>query len=119
MTGLSGQQVAGGASVVLDDDRVWIHELVVEGAAVAAARDAVARSRDLEQTVRQMLEIGGAVLLHGSSKATVDAVGAEVDRLLALLSERSDRIEAVRRVQARVAAKGFAFEELLAPAVDS
>jgi hypothetical protein len=107
------------APVVLEDDRLVVRDLAVDGAALVAAREAVAHGRDLELTVRQMLETGGAVLLHGSGKGTVDAVGAEVDRLLTALSERSGRIEAVRGLQQRIAAKGFAFEELLAPVLDA
>lgn len=106
-------------SVVLDDDRLAIRDLTVDGTALAAAQQTVADGRDLELAVRQMLEVGGAVLLHGAGKATVDAVGAEVDRLLTALSERSDRIEAVRALREQVASKGLAFEELLAPALDA
>ena len=37
-----------------------------------------------------MLEVAGAVLLHGSGKGTVDAVAAKVDRLLtAFTAERT------------------------------
>jgi hypothetical protein len=75
--------------------------------------------RDLVLTVRQLLEVGGAVVIHGAGKATIDAVGAEVDRLLSALSERSKRIEAVRSLQQRIASKGLEFEELLAPALDT
>lgn len=106
-------------SVVLDDDRLAIRDLTVDGTALAVAQQTVADGRDLELAVRQMLEVGGAVLLHGAGKATVDAVGAEVDRLLTALSERSDRIEAVRALREQVASKGLAFEELLAPALDA
>jgi hypothetical protein len=91
----------------------------VDGAALAAAERATTDGRDLELTVRQMLDVGGAVLLHGVGKATVDAVGAEVDRLLAVLSERSKRIEAVRGLQERIASKGFDFEALLAQPLDA
>lgn len=66
-----------------------------------------------------MLETGGAVLLHGAGKATVDAVAAEVDRLLTALGERSDRIEAVRQQQERISAKGLSFENLLGPVLDA
>jgi hypothetical protein len=105
--------------VVLDDEGLRIRDLDVDGTALAAARQAVADGRDLELTVRQALEVGGAVLLHGSARSTVDAVSAEVDRLLAVLSERSERLEAVRSLHERVAAKGFLFEELLAPVLDA
>jgi hypothetical protein len=107
-----------GDTVALVDGRLQIN-LVVDGAAFAAAREAADQNRNVEVVVRQMLEIGGAVLLHGGGKATVDAVAAEVDRLLTALNERSERIEAVRRTRERVAAKGFGFEDLLAPLIDA
>jgi hypothetical protein len=70
--------------------------------------------------VRQALEIGAAVLLHGTGKGTVDAVSAEVDRLLALLTEKSSRIEALSRMREQVsAAKGLRFEDLIGPALDA
>ncbi len=105
--------------VAIEGERLVVRDLAVDGAALAAAQQAVTEGRDLELVVRQMLEVGGAVLLHGAGKATVDAVGSEVDRLLAVMSERTKRMEGVRALQERVAAKGFAFEELLAPALDS
>jgi len=105
--------------VSLREDTLVLRELSVDGAALAAAREAVAQGRDLEVSVRQMLDVGGAVLLHGSALGTVDAVSAEVDRLLSALSERSERLEVVRALHERGPMKGFAFEDLLAPALDA
>lgn len=48
----------------------------------------------------------------------MDAVSAEVDRLLGSLDEKSARIEAVRRILERVAAKGLSSEDDLGPALD-
>jgi hypothetical protein len=78
----------------------------------------VADGRDLEIVVRQALEVGAAVIRHGASKGTIDAVSAEVDRLLSALDEKSARIEAVRRTQSRLPAKGFTFEEAVGPALE-
>src|SRR3954447_15231300 len=114
-----GKPFNPGERVVLVDGHLLIRNLDVEGAAVAAAEQAIAQGRDLELTMRQALEIGGAVLVHGTARSTIDAVGAEVDRLLAVLSERSGRLEAVRGLRQRVAAKGLDFEELLAPVIDA
>jgi hypothetical protein len=58
------------------------------------------------------------VIRHGASKGTIDAVSAEVDRLLSALDEKSARIEAVRSTQSRLPAKGFTFEEAVGPALD-
>ncbi len=113
------QPVSPTTSVLVDGDKLLIRDLVVDGAVVALAREAVAEGRDLERIVREALQVGAAVLLHGSAKGTVDAVSAEVDRLLESLRERSDRIEAGRRQSERIAAKGFLFEEELAPLLDA
>jgi hypothetical protein len=89
------------AHVELEDDLVVIRDLSAHGAVAALV-------------VRQALEIGAAVLLHGTAKGTVDAVSAEVDRLLALLTEKSSRIEALSRIREQVsAAKGLRFEDLI------
>jgi hypothetical protein len=95
------------AHVELEDDLVVIRDLSAHGAVAALV-------------VRQALEIGAAVLLHGTAKGTVDAVSAEVDRLLALLTEKSSRIEALSRIREQVsAAKGLRFEDLIGPALDA
>jgi hypothetical protein len=93
--------------------------LWVEGAPVALVRAAIADGRDREIVVRQALDVGAAIMLHGAAKGTVDAVAAEVDRLLALLSERSSRIEALSRMRAQVsAAVGLGFEQSIGPQLD-
>jgi hypothetical protein len=89
--------------------------LWVEGAPVALVRAAIADGRDREIVVRQALDVGAAIMLHGVAKGTVDAV----DRLLALLSERSSRIEALSRMRAQVsAAVGLGFEQSIGPQLD-
>jgi hypothetical protein len=105
--------------VVFDGDRLVIRELVVDGTMADLALASVTEGKDLEQVVREALQVGASVLLHGSAKGTVDAVSAEVDRLLVSLQERSERIEAVGRQSVRIAAKGFFFEGQLAPMLDA
>lgn len=92
------------ASIELDDDHVVIRDLTVDGALAELVRAGVADGRDPEAIVRDALEIGAAVLAHGTAKGTVDAVSAEVDRLLALLTEKSSRIEALSRMREQVSA---------------
>ncbi len=82
----------------------------VDGAPAVLARQALEEGRDLGHVVRQALEIGAAVLLHGSAKGTVDAVSAEVERLLSVLSERTARLELARTSRERISARGFSFE---------
>jgi hypothetical protein len=105
--------------VTLKGDHVVIRDLIADGAVVELVRNGVAQERDPEQLVRHALEVGAAVLLHGTAKGTVDAVSAEVDRLLVAMRERSERLEAVRRQGERIAAKGFTFEDELGPALDA
>ena len=106
------------AVVVLDGDRLRIVNLSVDGSMATLAQEAASAGRDLEVLVREALEIGAAVLMHGTAKGTVDAVSAEVNRLLTALDDKSARIEAGRRMGERVAAKGFVFEEDLGRALD-
>ncbi len=83
-------------------------------------RAAISEGRDGETVVRQALDVGAAIMLHGAAKGTVDAVASEVDRLLVLLSERSSRIEALGRMRARVsAAVGLGFEESIGPHLEA
>lgn len=107
------------APVVLDGERLLIRDLSVDGSMAVLAREVVADGRDLELIVRQAVEVGAAVLLHGTAKGTVDAVASEIGRLLTALTEKSGRIEAVQSAQARGTAKGVAFEAMLAPALDA
>ena len=108
------------APVELEDDSVHIRDLSVNGTVATLVRGALAEGRNPETVVRQALEVGAAVLLHGAAKGTVDAVSAEVDRLLALLSERSSRIEALSRMREQVsAAKGLGFEDVIGPVLDA
>ena len=112
--------VAATSSVELDGDRVLIHELAVEGPLAELVSAAVDDGRDPELVVRQALDVGAAVLLHGTGKGTVDAVSAEVERLLALLSERISGIADLSRMRAQVsAAVGLGFEASIAPALDA
>jgi hypothetical protein len=107
-------------TIELDGDGVRIHELSADGVLAQLVRQAVADGRNTEAVVRQALDIGAAVLLHGISRGTVDAVSAEVDRLLAVLDEKSSRIEALRRMREHVsAAKGLRWEDELGPALDA
>ena len=76
--------------VRLDRHALLIERLSVAGAAQKAAWERVGAGGDLETAVREMLEIGGAVLDHGASRATVDAVSAEVSRLTATLAAATE-----------------------------
>ena len=107
-----------GPVVEFEDGHVRIRELSVDGAPAALARQALEEGRDLGHVVRQALEIGAAVLLHGSAKGTVDAVSAEVERLLSVLSERTARLEFARTSRERMPGRGFSFEADLGAVLD-
>jgi hypothetical protein len=105
-------------TVELEDGRVHIHGLEVDGALAELVRQAHKEGRDPELVVRQALEVGAAVLLHGAAKGTVDAVASEVDRLLSALNERASKLEFVRRAREQIAARGFSFEGDLGAVLD-
>src|SRR5437660_1646780 len=106
-------------AVLFDGERVLIRDLSVDGALALLAAQAVETGRDLEVLVLQALEIGAAVLLHGSAKWTVDAVSAEVNRLLDALDAKGASLALVRRNRDRIAAKGFVYEDSVAPVLES
>lgn len=106
------------SSVELLEDHVAIHHLSVDGALADLVRAGVEDGRDPEAIVREAIDVGAAVLVHGAAKSTVDAVGAEVDRLLTALNERSLRMESLGRMAGKVAAKGLAYETELGVALE-
>jgi hypothetical protein len=103
----------------LVDGHVLIRDLAVDGAIAQLAHLAVAEGRDLEVVIRQALEVGAAVLLHGGAKATVDAVAAEADRVLAALESQTRTLEIVRRARGQIASRGLSFEEDLGAVLES
>ena len=68
--------------VEIGDGCLTIRDLKIAGPAFEAARTCVARGEEVGAVVREMLTLGGQMLLHGASQATVDSVAAEVDRLI-------------------------------------
>lgn len=73
----------------LRDDHVLVHELRIDGPAYEAARQATEHDDDLEAVVRGMLDIGGTVLLRGTSQAVIDSFQAEMGGALNSLRSRS------------------------------
>jgi len=116
--GDAGELGAAG-SVVLDGDRVVIRDLAVDGAAVELVKGALADGSDPESAVRQAVGVGAAVLLHGAAKGTMDAVAAEVDRLLTAIDEKSANLNFIRAAREKVSSRGLFYEEDLGPALDA
>jgi hypothetical protein len=107
-------------AVVLDGGSVHIRDLLVAGQLAELVGAALEDGKDAEDAVRHAIDVGAAVLLHGAARGTVDAVAAEVSRLMALLDEKSSRIEAIRGVREQVSSgAGLAFEEAVAPYLDA
>lgn len=80
-------QVAVAPAVTLGDGYLTIEGLTVHGTPVDAARVCAECGENLEVAVRQMLEIGATVVLHGGNQATIDAARSEVDRLLQAVTQ--------------------------------
>lgn len=101
-----------GEAVVLDGDQLVIHELIVSGAPVAAARHWVEQGGDADECVQRMIEIGGMVLQHGANSTLVQAVIAEM---------RGENLnqEGLRRMATQAAAKGFSYEDQVRPVLES
>jgi hypothetical protein len=109
----------GRASVVLDGDEVLISNLVVHGAVAQLVSHALAESKDPEAIVRQAVEIGAAVLLQGAAIGTLDAISAEVDRVLTALQTKITRLEVARQADERISSsKGQRFEDEIGPVLD-
>jgi hypothetical protein len=70
------------STISLTETALFIKDLSVGGNAFQAAKESTDRGHALELTVRQMLDLGGQLLLHGANWATVDWVSAEVSRLV-------------------------------------
>lgn len=98
--------------VMLDGDQLVIRDLLVRGAPAEAVRHCIDHGGDSEDTVRQMLDIGGAVLQHGANSTLVQAVIAEM---------RNEGVtqESLRLMAERVAAKGMAYEDQVRPVLEA
>lgn len=70
------------ATVTITDSTLHIRELSTSGPAFAAVAEAVARQENAEVLVHRILDLGGALIQHRGSQATVEAVGSEVNRFI-------------------------------------
>ena len=100
------------AAVTLTDSGLLIEHLLVSGPVADAAAHAVSQGADAAETVRRMLQIGALVLQHGANASVVDAVRSE-------LRSHAQAAQTLRAVAEKTASKGFTFEELLHPVLDS
>jgi len=107
-----GQTNTSRARPELRDDHVLVHELRVDGPAYEAARQATEHDDDLEAVVRGMLDIGGTVLLCGTSQAVIDSFQAEMGGALNLVTEQIAGARAVGAERDRGTEKGLSYEAL-------
>jgi len=85
-------------SVRLAGDMIVVDHLELDGTLTRLAEEIEATDPEgLEHLLRDVIEVGATVLLHGRSKATIDAVSTEVDRLLAETSTMTEGMPAVMR----------------------
>jgi hypothetical protein len=95
-------------AVSLADGTLRIHDLELTGA-----------SAEWQAAVERALDLGSRVLLHGAALGTVDAVAAEVDRLLEGLDSKVGMLQYASRATARTSTKGLRYEQDLAPVLDA
>jgi len=100
--------------VGLREDHLFVRELRVGGSALEAARQATEQDHDLETVVRAMLDIGGNVLLRGTSQAVIDSFQAEMRGALNVATEQITGARAVRAERDRGTEKGLSYEALVA-----
>lgn len=106
-------------AVSLTDGTLRIHELAMTGASAEWAAKVAGGGGDLQTAVEQALDLGSRVLLHGAALGTVDAVAAEVDRLLEGLDSKVALLQYASRAAARTSTKGLRYEQDLAPVLDA
>ncbi len=106
-------------AVSLADGTLRIHDLEVTGASAEWAARVAGGGGDVQAAVEQALDLGSRVLLHGAALGTVDAVAAEVDRLIEGLDAKVALLQYAGRAAARTSTKGLRYEQDLAPVLDA
>jgi hypothetical protein len=88
--------------VVLVENQIRIVDMTVDGCIIDVARTRAATSGvPLEGLLRDAIEIGAKVLSHGQSQAVIDAIAAEIERLIATTNSTTDELP--KAIQERVA----------------
>jgi hypothetical protein len=91
-----------------------LNGLIIGGTPAAVAAEAVRSGADVEVIVRRMLDVGSLVLQHGDSRATVDSVAAEIDRLIAALGH-AVADELPKTIESNIESLSQVFSEHLDP----
>jgi hypothetical protein len=106
-------------AVSVEGGTLRIHDLAVTGASAEWAARVSGGGGDVQAAVEQAIDLGSRVLLHGAALGTVDAVAAEVDRLLEGLDAKVALLQYASRAAARTSTKGLRYEHDLAPVLDA
>ena len=80
--------------VAIVGDRLHVREMELDGTFVELAREIglAERPHELARLFRQVVESGSIVVLHGNRRAEIDAIKAEIERLMANTSETTEKI---------------------------
>lgn len=104
--------------MTLTPTALHITDFVVTGSALEVVRQAAKEGDAPETALRRVLDVGGRVLLSGEHGVLLDAVDERVERLIDAMDSRADGFARLRAVSETAAAKGTAFEDLVAPVLE-
>lgn len=104
--------------MTLTPTALHVTDFAVTGSALEVVRQAAKEGDAPETALRRVLDVGGSVLLSGEHGVLLDAVDERVERLIDALDTRADGFARLRAVGETAAAKGIAFEDLVAPVLE-
>ncbi len=76
------------------DSRLHVHDLLLEGTIVELVEE-LGHSEDpdaMDQLLRQAVEAGSAMLMHGHRSATIDAITGQIERLMDTTEEATEKL---------------------------
>lgn len=68
--------------VSIHGDYLILNDFVVTGIAHAVISEGISQGKDPEDCVLQILDLGASVLKYGNSRATVDSISSEIERIV-------------------------------------
>lgn len=118
MTAFAAASAPDPVPVALTPSALRIYDMTVTGPAFEAVSRAAASGEAPEVALCRALDVGGSVLLAGPHHDLLDAVDERVGRLIDAMDSRADGFARLRAVSEATAAKGVAFEDLVAPVLE-
>jgi hypothetical protein len=87
--------------VEIIDGRLHVHSLILDGTIVELVEemDIASRPDELFRLLRQVAETGSIVVAHGHRRAAVDAIAAEIERLISSTAEETVKLPALIQTQ--------------------